>query len=34
MDSVGLEASDFTEPDIVVQLGYPPVRIELLTSAS
>ena len=34
MDSVGLEASDFVEPDIVVQLGYPPVRIDLLTSAS
>lgn len=34
MDSVGLEASDFAEPDIVVQLGYPPVRIDLLTSAS
>ena len=34
MESVDLEASDFTEPDTVVQLGYPPVRIDLLTSAS
>jgi hypothetical protein len=34
MESVGLEASDFIEPDIVVQLGYPPLRIDLLTSAS
>jgi hypothetical protein len=34
MKSVGLEASDFIEPDIVVQLGYPPLRIDLLTSAS
>jgi len=30
--SVGLVADDFTEPDRVVQLGYPPVRIDLLTS--
>ena len=34
MESVGLESSDFMEPEIVVQLGYPPVRIDLLTSAS
>ena len=34
MGSVGLEASDFLEPDIVVQLGYPPVRIDLITSAT
>lgn len=34
MDSVGLDASDFLEPGIVIQLGYPPVRIDLLTSAS
>ena len=34
MDSIGLDASDFAEPDIVVQLGYPPMRIDLLTSAS
>ena len=30
--SVGLVANDFTEPGRVVQLGYPPVRIDLLTS--
>lgn len=30
--SLGLIAADFTEPDRVVQLGYPPVRIDLLTS--
>lgn len=30
--SVGLVAADFTEPGRVVQLGYPPVRIDLLTS--
>ncbi len=34
MESVGLEASDFMEPGVIVQLGYPPVRIDLLTSAS
>jgi len=34
MGSVGLEADDFLEPEIVVQLGYPPVRIDLLTSIS
>ncbi len=30
--SVGLSEEDFTEPDKVVQLGYPPVRIDLMTS--
>lgn len=30
--SLGLTVTDFTEPDRVVQLGYPPVRIDLLTS--
>ncbi len=34
MGAVGLDASDFLEPDIVVQLGYPPVRIDLITSAT
>jgi len=34
MESVGLKANDFLEPDIVVQLGYPPVRIDLITSAT
>jgi hypothetical protein len=30
--SSGLSAHDFLEPDRVVQLGYPPYRIDLLTS--
>lgn len=30
--SLDLTANDFTEPGRVVQLGYPPVRIDLLTS--
>ena len=30
--SVGLTASDFERPDQVVQLGVPPVRIDLITS--
>ncbi|MEM8925017.1 MAG: DUF6036 family nucleotidyltransferase [Actinomycetota bacterium] len=34
LSSVGLEPADFLEPEIVVQLGYPPVRIDLLTSAT
>ncbi len=34
MDSVGLSQSDFLEPGMIVQLGYPPVRIDLLTSAT
>ena len=29
---VGLDASDFQTPEQVVQLGYPPVRIDLITS--
>ncbi len=32
MGSIGLTAADFLEPEIVVQLGYPPIRIDLLTS--
>ena len=32
--TVGLTAEDFTRPDRVAQLGYPPVRIDLLTSIS
>ena len=34
MASVGLVPADFLEPEIVVQLGYPPYRIDLITSAS
>jgi len=30
----GLTAADFLDPEVVVQLGYPPLRIDLLTSAS
>lgn len=29
---VGLDASDFTREGLVVQLGYPPLRIDILTS--
>jgi predicted nucleotidyltransferase len=29
---IGLKAADFTEPGAVIQLGSPPVRIDLLTS--
>lgn len=30
--SLGLKADDFQKPDHVVQLGVPPVRIDLITS--
>ncbi|MEM8638918.1 MAG: hypothetical protein AAGG51_08915 [Cyanobacteria bacterium P01_G01_bin.54] len=30
--SLGLEVKDFTTPDRVVQLGYPPSRIDILTT--
>ena len=30
--SLDLTAADFAEPGAVIQLGYPPVRIDLLTS--
>lgn len=30
--AIGLTAADFTEPGAVIQLGYPPLRIDLLTS--
>jgi len=32
--SVGLAIEDFCVPDRVVQLGYPPVRIDIITSIS
>lgn len=32
--SLGLTEGDFTEPGQVIQLGRPPVRIDLLTSIS
>ncbi len=31
---LGLTTEDFTEADVVIQLGYPPNRIDLLTSPS
>ncbi len=33
-DSLGLKLEDFNQPDKVVQLGFPPVRIDLITSIS
>ena len=30
--ALGLEGADFDHPDSVVQLGYPPYRIDILTS--
>lgn len=30
--SLGLKPGDFQEPGAMIQLGYPPVRIDLLTS--
>jgi hypothetical protein len=32
--SLGLNESDFVDPGKVVQLGYPPARVDLLTSLS
>src|ERR1039457_230743 len=32
--SLGVGAADFLKPDCIVQLGYPPNRIDLLTSIS
>lgn len=32
--SVGLREADFTLPNKLVQLGYPPVRIDIITSLS
>lgn len=34
MDSLGLSEQDFLTPDQVVQLGYPPNRIDILVSIS
>jgi predicted nucleotidyltransferase len=31
---IGLSAEDFLKPDFVVQLGYPPNRIDLVTGIS
>ncbi len=32
--SLGLTADDFLKPDAVVQMGYPPARIDLMVSIS
>jgi hypothetical protein len=32
--SLNLQTSDFLDPDQVIQLGYPPSRIDLLTTPS
>ena len=32
--SLDLTEKDFLEPDVIIQLGYPPNRIDLLTTAS
>jgi len=34
MGSLGLTSTDFSEPDQVVQLGFPPYRIDIMTTAS
>ena len=34
MGSLGLIEEDFKEPDQVIQIGYPPNRIDVFTSAS
>ncbi len=34
LGSLGLKAEDFLEADQIIQLGYPPSRIDLLTSLS
>ena len=31
-EGLGLSSSDFLEPDVVIQLGYPPNRVDLLTT--
>lgn len=33
-ESLGLETDDFLEKDVIIQLGYPPNRIDLMTSLS
>ena len=30
--SLGLTVEDFSRPDQVIQLGYPPVRVDIITS--
>ncbi len=31
-NSVGLTAEDFQSPDKIIQLGFPPVRVDIITS--
>lgn len=31
-DSLGISAGDFVHPDQIIQLGYPPACIDLLTT--
>jgi len=33
-ESLDLELGDFIQPDQVIQIGYPPLRIDVLTSIS
>ena len=33
-DGLGIETSDLKKPDQIIQLGYPPVRVDILTSVS
>jgi hypothetical protein len=33
-ESLGLVVNDFLEPDTIIQLGYPPNRIDLIMTAS
>lgn len=33
-DSLGIQVEDFLDPENVIQLGYPPARIDLLTDLS
>jgi hypothetical protein len=32
--SAGLKVEDFKKPDHIIQLGYPPVRVDIMTSLS
>lgn len=34
LGSIGLTVADFSEPYEIIQLGYPPSRIDILTSIS
>jgi len=32
--SLGLQVADFLQPDQIIQLGYPPNRIDMITTAA